>query len=123
MPLSSEHLRRLADELDAEEAAQRQELADAETAGERSEIRERLERLEARNQELEAQLAERGTPEPEPEPAEPEPDEDETAEAKPKMRRGRKHGQVYQDRPGEAGYVFQGSDEPDLVPVGDEAAA
>lgn len=43
-------------------------------------------------------------------------------EPKPKMRRGRKRGQVYQDAPGELAYVYDGEDEPDLVPV-EEAAA
>lgn len=122
MPLSSAHLRRLADELDAEEKAEKQELAQAETAEERAEIRDRLEKLEARNAELETQLADREAPEPEPDEDEPEPDED-PAEKKPKMRRGRRRGQLYQDRPGEAGYVYQGEDEPDLVPVEQEDAA
>lgn len=118
MPLSSAHLRRLADELDAEERAERQELAEAETAEERAEIRDRIAKLEARNEELERQLAGRETPEPaEPEEPEPDEDEDEPEAAKPRMRRGRKRGQVYQDRKGEPGYVFQGDDEPDLVPV------
>lgn len=124
MPLSSDHLRRLADEIDAEERTERQELAEAETAEERAEIRARLEQLEARNAELERQLAGREQ-EPEPEQDEDDGGEDdgEEEERKPKMRRGRKHGQVYQDRKGEPGYVYHGEDEPDLVPVEEEEAA
>jgi hypothetical protein len=50
-------------------------------------------------------------------------EEDEPEEKKPRMRRGRKHGQVYQDGKGEAGYVYHGEDEPDLVPVDDDEEA
>lgn len=53
----------------------------------------------------------------------PEPDElEEEQPAKPKMRRGRKRGQVYQDEKGAVGYVYQGDDEDDLVSVDEDVA-
>jgi hypothetical protein len=117
MPLDSARLRKLADELEAEELEAEREKRDAETTAEKEKAEQRIEALEQQLAELKTQR------EAEPEP---EPDDDETGtedEARPKMRRGRKRGQVYQDRKGEPGYVYQGEDEPDLVPVEDEDAA
>ncbi len=122
--LSSAHLRELADRLDADEAEERRNLEQAETVEERNAIRDRIAALEARNEELEKRLAGAAAPDDEPE-DEPDDEPEDEPEDKPKMRRGRKRGQVYQDKPGEAGYVYQGDDEPDLVPVEEpgEAAA
>lgn len=121
--LDSARLRKLADELDAEEAEQKRELADAETKEERDEISARIEKLEALNAELTQKLA-GGSEPPPPAPSDTDkpPGEDDVEETtdRPRMRRGRKRGQVYQEKPGEPGVVWSGEDEPDLVPLDDE---
>lgn len=117
--LSPTHLRELADRLEAEETEEKAKLADAETAEERSEIRTRLETLEKRNASLEAQIRARGE-EPGSESENDGGEEDE--EARPKMRKGRKQGMVYTNPETGMGEVYSGEDEPDLVPVEEEAA-
>lgn len=121
--LDSARLRKLADELDAEEAAAKVELAQAETQEERDAIRAEIDELKAKNAELEQRLG-HGEPPPPPAPHDTDDDEgeDDETETGPKMRKGRKHGQLYQERPGEPGYVYQGEDEPDLVPIEEDAA-
>lgn len=121
--LDSARLRKLADELDEEEAAAKRELADAETKEERDEIKERLAKLEDENAELTQRLA-GGSEPPPPAPSDTDTppgdgDVEETTD-RPRMRRGRKRGQIYQDKPGDPGVVWSGDDEPDLVPLEDE---
>lgn len=120
--LDSARLRKLADELDAEEAEQKRELADAETKEERDAIGARIAKLEELNAELTQKLA-GGSEPPPPAPNDsdgPPADGDvEETTDRPRMRRGRKHGQIYQDAPGEPGVVWSGDDEPDLVPLDD----
>lgn len=121
--LDSARLRKLADELDEEEADAKRELADAETKEERDEIKERLAKLETENAELTQRLAGSSEPPP-PAPSDtdaPTGDDDvEETTDKPRMRRGRKRGQIYQDKPGDPGVVWSGDDEPDLVPLENE---
>lgn len=120
--ITTERLRALLDEIDAE-------TKDADSAAELETLKARLDKIEAalptlglskeQRQLLDDALADA---EREVDDAQEELEEEggEQSERKPKMRRGRKRGMVYQDRPGEPGYVFQGDDEPDLVPVEEE---
>ena len=123
--LDATRLRALADELEREEAEARREAEDAETRTAREQAEARVAELEQKIAALEQKLADGpGTPPP---PAttgteEEEQEEEGEEEPKPKMRKGRKRGQVYQNGPGEPGYVWQGEDEPDLVPVEETAA-
>jgi hypothetical protein len=113
--LDAARLRALADELDAEETATRRELEDAETRSERERLQATIDELQAKQAKLEERLAARDEPPP-PAPHDDDDDEvEETTAAKPQTRKGRKRGQLYQDKPGEPGYVYQGEDEPDIV--------
>ena len=116
--LDAARLRALADELDAEEAAAQRELEDAESKTEREKLEATIAELQTKQAELEERLK-RGDPPP---PAVGEEEEPE-AETKPRTRKGRKNGQVYQDKPGESAYVYQGEDEPDIVVIEEDEAA
>lgn len=129
MPLTSAHLREMADRLDAEEAEAQRELADAETAEERTAIRAEIDELKRRNAELEQRIAAGASSsnssdadEGDEEEGDEEEGDDELDQARTRRRTraGRKRGQVYQDSPGEPGYVYQGDDEPDRVPLDEE---
>lgn len=125
--LDATRLRALADELEREEAEAKREAEDAETRAEREKAEKRVAELEAKIATLEQRLAGGDAP-PAADPAaadDPDPDaaDDPDPEPKPKMRKGRKRGMTYQDAPGEPAYVWQQDDEPDLVPVDDDAAA
>ncbi len=126
MPFGPQHLRKLADDLEAEEAAAQAELADAETSEERAAIRAELAELREANEELRKQIAAGAAPAADPpasdDAAGEDGGEDEDDAPKPKMRRGRKNGNVYTGEDG-LGYVYQGEDEDDMVPVEDEQAA
>lgn len=126
MPVEAEDIAEMLARVQAREEKAKRELEDAETKTERQEIRERIEALEARNAELEVQLAAASKTAERPDvedDSDDDGDSDSEAERKPRMRKGRKHGNVYQDTPGGVGYVYQGDDEPDLVPVDEEDAA
>lgn len=125
MPLTAAHLRELADRLEAEEEQARKELEEAETATEREQARKELEEAKAELAELREQIKQAradgdGKKPKAPAPAKPDDEDDE--ERKPKMRKGRKRGQFYEDANG-VGYVWQGEDEDDLVPVDEEEEA
>lgn len=118
--LDAARLRALADELDAEEAAAKRELEDAESRTEREKLEATIAELQAKQTELEQRIAD-GDP-----PAPPTTVVDDTDDGviptTKKTRKGRKHGQIYQDSPGEPGYVYQGEDEPDIVVIEEDAA-
>lgn len=125
MPLDSAWFQARADELRAEEEAAQREKRDADTAAEREAADARIAKLESELAELREQAASPPPPAAESGPdGEEDDDEDEEGEGerKPRMRKGRKHGQVYQDERGGMGYVYQGEDEPDLVPADEDAA-
>jgi hypothetical protein len=119
--LDAARLRALADELDAEETAAKRELEDAESKTERERLEATIAELQAKQAELEQRLETNEPPAPPtPDPADEDVDDDEVV--KPKTRKGRKNGQVYQDRPGESAYVYQGEDEDDIVVIEADAA-
>jgi hypothetical protein len=126
VPLDAAWFQARADELRTEEEAARRELEDASSAEERTAIRGELDEIRAERDELRARVeALEGARPPAPATTDEtavDDDDGEEESKKPKMRKGRKHGQVYQDRPGEPGYVYQGADEADLVPVEEPAA-
>lgn len=119
--LSAAHLRKLADELDAEEAAAKVELAQADSEAERQQLRDEIENLKQQHADLQAKLDAAGSPPPPPPPEDDadEPDDDEGAPRK-HYRPGRKRGQVYQEEAGGAGVIWQGDDEPDRVEIDEE---
>jgi len=122
MPLTAAHLRKLADELEAEEQEAERKLRETEDEKEKRELRERLEALEARERQVEEALKETEDQE-EVEPQSLRVVDEPGKEPKKKTRPGRKRGQVYQDKPGEPGYVWDGDDEPDEVEIDDDQGA
>lgn len=120
--LSAAHLRKLADELDAEEADAKRELADADSEAERQKLRDEIAELRQSQADLQARLDAAGSPPP-PSPPEDDVDEvDDDDEGKPRKhyRAGRKRGQVYQEEPNAPGVIWQGDDEPDRVEIDEE---
>jgi hypothetical protein len=128
MPIEIDDLRELIEKVEKREADARAELADAETAEERQQIRARIDALEARNAEMEKLLAGHDEPEPEVETEpEPEPEEPEARRTRP----GRRSGAAYMWTVDDDGNrveldipsVYSGADEPDEVELPPAAAA
>lgn len=126
-PLSAAHLRKWADELDAEDRAEKEtaledRLAALEAGRQTDEKDREIEELKAKLAALEAA----GDPDPDPDPTlvvvDPDPDPDPDP-PKPKTRPGRKSGAAYDWYVGEDGQiidsetaiVYSGPDEPDSV--------
>lgn len=126
MPLTAAHLRALADQLDQEEADAKAKLEQAETAEEREAIRKEIADLRDELAKVKEERAELDRVEDESagegnDSESDSGDSDEVGERrKRKTRPGRKRGQLYQDAPGEAGYIYDGEDEPDEVEIDEE---
>lgn len=121
--LDPARLRKLADELEEEEAALQREAASAKDAEDREAARSELEQLREEIADLKDQLAQAATrphteTETEADPGhEGEPDE---VRRRRRTRPGRKRGMVYLDDKTGLGVVYGGEDEPDRVPLDDE---
>ena len=124
MPLTAAHLRKLADEIDAEEAEAERERQEAETKAERDRLDEKLRTLDEKAAKVDDLIAKlEGDPAGEP-PA-PKPPAGEEKETRP----GRKSGQAYDwdvDANGnvydlDVATVWTGKDEPDEVEIEDDA--